>query len=837
MRSKPSSLKLVGGVGLSLLLAASLSGIGLAITEQTAVAATGGYPYASAPCSDTTYVNDGVTYCAGDNWTGPYGLYDPTYGGYGYRNCTDWVAYRLATNNGYEMPRAIGDASAWGSYFEAQGVAVNNLPAVGAIAWESHGDHVAYVESVGSGTVTISEYNHGYYPGLIDGDGLYDTRTVATSAFEYIHVKDLSSSSGGGGPEPLATPLALGELSNSGDFQAKSGIGGGWIDEQGDVSAIAIASDPVDGVTIGELDDSGNFWAKSGIGGGWIDEQGAVEGIAVNSDATNGVTIGALDDSGNFWAKSGIGGGWIDEHGDVSVITTGGVSSSRIADAPTIGTATAGAASASVSFLPPAFDGGSAIARYTVTASPGGSSQTGSASPITVTGLTNGVAYTFTVTATNAMGTGAASAPSNGVTPATVPGPPVTPSAIAASASAKVHWVVPANNGAAISNFVITPYVGSTAETPVHVPAGATGSATDPTPGAADSFTVTGLTNGTAYTFKVAAINAVGTGPNSAASNSVPPSSSLTPTPTVPGAPTIGTATAGNASATITWTAPSSNGGSAITSYAVRPYIGTTAQTIQTFTSTATTETATGLTNGTAYTFKVAAINAVGTGPNSAASNSVTPVKATSRTTITTITTITSVTSNPVVGQPVVIGVWVTGSTTTVGLPTPTGQVIVTDGTRTCEATLTGSNGTASGTCSITEEAVNSYALTASYAGDANFNTSSTSVSTALSVGKATSKTALKLSVRKLAYGDEQVEYISVTVSPQHRGSTPGGTVTIKASATTLCVIKVASGKGWWTMSPKKLKAGTYHFVATYSGNKNFKGSTSVKVTLTVVKR
>ena len=38
-------------------------------------------------------------------------------------------------------------------------------------------------------------------------------------------------------------------------------------------------------------------------------------------------------------------------------------------------------------------------------------------------------------------------------------------------------------------------------------------------------------------------------------------------------------------------------------------------------------------------------------------------------------------------------------------------------------------------------------------------------------------------------------------------------------------------------MSPKKLKAGTYHFVATYSGNKNFKGSTSVKVTLTVVKR
>ena len=72
---------------------------------------------------------------------------------------------------------------------------------------------------------------------------------------------------------------------------------------------------------------------------------------------------------------------------------------------------------------------------------------------------------------------------------------------------------------------MVTPYVGAVAQTPVNT--GSTGT----------SFVVTGLTDGTTYTFKVAALNAIGTGPDSAASNAVTPAS-------VPGAPTIGTATA-----------------------------------------------------------------------------------------------------------------------------------------------------------------------------------------------------------------------------------------------------------------------------------------------------
>lgn len=85
--------------------------------------------------------------------------------------------------------------------------------------------------------------------------------------------------------------------------------------------------------------------------------------------------------------------------------------------APQNASATAGDAQAVVSFAPPASDGGASITSYTVTASPGGATASGASSPITVTGLTNGTQYTFTVTATNSAGTGPASAPSNAVTP------------------------------------------------------------------------------------------------------------------------------------------------------------------------------------------------------------------------------------------------------------------------------------------------------------------------------------------------------------------------------------------------------------------------------------
>ena len=195
----------------------------------------------------------------------------------------------------------------------------------------------------------------------------------------------------------------------------------------------------------------------------------------------------------------------------------------------------------------------------------------------------------------------------------TAPGAPTGVTATAGNGSANVSWTAPSSNGgSAITSYTVTPYIGSTAQTPVTV----TGSPP------ATSTTVTGLTNGTSYTFTVSATNAIGTGPASTPSNAVTPSP-----PTAPGAPTGVTATAGNGSANVSWTAPSSNGGSAITSYTVTPYIGSTAQTPVTVTGSppATSTTVTGLTNGTSYTFTVSATNAIGTGPASAPSNAVTP--------------------------------------------------------------------------------------------------------------------------------------------------------------------------------------------------------------------
>jgi hypothetical protein len=107
------------------------------------------------------------------------------------------------------------------------------------------------------------------------------------------------------------------------------------------------------------------------------------------------------------------------------MINVVGVTATSVPGAPTIGTATAtGNTTATVSYTAPASNGGSVITSYTATSSPSGItgtlSQAGSGT-ITVSGLTANTAYTFTVTATNAIGTSAASAASNSITTLNLP--------------------------------------------------------------------------------------------------------------------------------------------------------------------------------------------------------------------------------------------------------------------------------------------------------------------------------------------------------------------------------------------------------------------------------
>ena len=182
--------------------------------------------------------------------------------------------------------------------------------------------------------------------------------------------------------------------------------------------------------------------------------------------------------------------------------------------------------SALVSWAAPA-NGGSPITSYRITPYVGGVAQapttiTGNppATSTTVTALTNGTSYTFTVSATNLVGTGAASTPSAPVTPAppTVPAQVAGVSAQPGNTTANVSWTAPADGGATISSFTVTPFVGGVAQTPTTV----TGSPPAP------SATITGLTNGSSYTFTVTASNAVGAG-----------SASTPSAPIVPFAPSV----------------------------------------------------------------------------------------------------------------------------------------------------------------------------------------------------------------------------------------------------------------------------------------------------------
>ena len=298
------------------------------------------------------------------------------------------------------------------------------------------------------------------------------------------------------------------------------------------------------------------------------------------------------------------------------------VTPATVPGAPSGLSAAAGNADATVTWEAPASDGGSAVTGYTVVASDsttpanGGETCSWTAGPLTctLTGLTNGDTYSFTVWAANSVGLGPSSPASNTVTPATVPGAPSGASATAGDVSATVAWTAPASDGGSpVTGYTV---VASDSTTPAN--GGETCSwTTGPL-----TCTVTGLTNGDTYSFTVRAINGIGLGPSSPGSNTVTPG-------TVPGVPSGVSATAGNADATVTWTAPASDGGSPVTGYTVVASDSTTpangGETCS-WTTGPLTCTVTGLTNGDTYSFTVWAINGIGLGPSSPASNPVTPL-------------------------------------------------------------------------------------------------------------------------------------------------------------------------------------------------------------------
>jgi hypothetical protein len=188
-----------------------------------------------------------------------------------------------------------------------------------------------------------------------------------------------------------------------------------------------------------------------------------------------------------------------------------------------------------------------------------------------------------------------------------VPGTVTGLTATAARRSATLSWSAPSTGGP-VSRYVVTPYIGTTAQTPTTFPTGST------------SGTVDNLTAGTAYTFSIHAENDSGSGPESAKTAAVTPTGATAPT-----APTGVQAEPATSSVRVSWTDPANDSGSAITGHTVTPYVSGVAQTPVQVGASATTKTITGLTNGTSYTFTVTRTNDIGTSPESAPSAAAKP--------------------------------------------------------------------------------------------------------------------------------------------------------------------------------------------------------------------
>ncbi|SFN39391.1 beta strand repeat-containing protein [Mycetocola miduiensis] len=263
------------------------------------------------------------------------------------------------------------------------------------------------------------------------------------------------------------------------------------------------------------------------------------------------------------------------------------IAARSVPSAPTGASASiASTTSIALAWAAPASSGDDPVTSYAISWAGGSSTATGLSA--TITGLTTGTAYSFSVAAVSAAGTGAATV-ANTVTPAGRPGAPTITSATPGNGQQTLVWSPAADNGSAVTQYLVE----STTDSGTWSLAAATQGGV--------SAVVTGPTDGTVVWFRVTAINGLGAGS--------PSSSMPLRFAAQPGAPVV-SATPADGSVSVSWTAAEPNG-SPVSSYSVSVSLdGTVVREASSTTPTSTV--LTGLTNGTAYQVTVAATNGIG---------------------------------------------------------------------------------------------------------------------------------------------------------------------------------------------------------------------------------
>src|SRR5437879_139608 len=215
--------------------------------------------------------------------------------------------------------------------------------------------------------------------------------------------------------------------------------------------------------------------------------------------------------------------------------------------------ATAGDATIALAWSPPGSDGGSPITNYRIYRgnSSGGESfrtEIGNVLVYSDTGLANGMTYYYKVSAVNAVGEGAMSteASATPTAPVTAPGAPRNLQATPGDGQVTLNWQAPSNDGGA-PILLYTIYRGNSS-------GGESFLITLPV---VTTYTDANVTNGVTYYYQVSATNAIGEGPRSSEVSATP-----NPPATPPGAPQGLSAVPGDATVSLIWAPPASNGGS-----------------------------------------------------------------------------------------------------------------------------------------------------------------------------------------------------------------------------------------------------------------------------------